>query len=117
MRKPELGGRLVVSNLAIPHGGTQQSLSRGGGSGAGCNGRLDRQAWLDEQLDAAWQRCNGAGQRGTIALEATYDEIVDFTLTAPSDTALTTCMRAQIWALELPSDFFEDRSNWIVELC
>jgi hypothetical protein len=98
-------------------GGGGTGSGSGVGSGAGFGGRLDRQAWLDEQLGGAWERCGGAGQRGTIVLETTYDELVDFALTAPADTALVTCMRAQTWALVLPvDDFIDERANWTVEI-
>jgi hypothetical protein len=112
-----------------PGEGNTGLIGKGGGggtgrgygiaSGAGFGGRLDRQAWLDEQLNASWLHCGGAGQRGTLALETTYDELVDFVL-APVGTvevAPTTCMRQQTWDRQLPaSDFIEDRASWTVEL-
>lgn len=109
--------RLPTQGLIGKGGGGGTGSGYGIGSGAGFGGRLDRQAWLDDQLGAAWQRCGGAGQRGTITLETTYEEIVDFTLTGPTDLALTTCMSSQIWALLLPADdFVDDRTNWKIEL-
>jgi hypothetical protein len=111
--RDELGPGLIGKG----GGGGSGRSARGEVHGAGFGGRLDRQAWLDEALRSAWLRCGGAGQRGTLALEATYDEIVDFALTGTAELALSSCMREQTWALTLPStDFIEDRSNWTVEL-
>lgn len=131
----------VTSYLAIEPGArpsaeglTERELNRGlvgkgggGGTGrgrgsrrsAGFGGRLDRQAWLNEQLNAAWLHCGGAGLRGVLTLEATYEELVDFVLTPidPVDAALTTCMGERTWALLLPaSDFIEDRLTWTIDL-
>jgi hypothetical protein len=100
-------------------GGGGSGRGYGYASGAGFGGRLDRQAWLDEQLSGAWLDCGGAGHRGTLVLEATYEEIVDFVLTSIDsvDVALTTCMRERTWGLWLPgSDFVADRSIWTIEL-
>lgn len=100
-------------------GGGGTGAGYGIGSGAGFGGRLDRQAWLDEQLNAAWLRCGGAGIRSVLSLETTYDEIVAFGLrdVGKIDLAVTTCMRERTWALVLPTeDFIEDRLLWGVEL-
>lgn len=135
-----LGGAVspVTSYLAIEPGvrPSAEGLERGqntgligkdgcGGTGAGYGsvrgapfgGRLDRQAWLDEQLHAAWRACGGAGQAGTIELESTFEEVVDFTLPGSGDLALTTCMEARLWALWLPAtDFIDSRRTWTVTL-
>jgi hypothetical protein len=120
--RPSAGGLPLDQEIAgwIGKGGGG-GVGRGYGNarGAGFGGRLDRQAWLDEQLHAAWLHCGGEGQRGKLVLETTYDEIVDFALTSitKADVARDTCMQAQTWALLLPAgDFSDDRAHWTVEL-
>ncbi|MFO7565997.1 MAG: VWA domain-containing protein [Enhygromyxa sp.] len=126
--RPSVEGLLGAGNIGLigKGGGGAVLRESGRSSGVAFSGRLDRQAWLDEQLNAAWRYCGAARQSAqprsgakpaTVELEATYDEIVDFELSGVVDPALSTCMQSRTWALLLPTeDFVEDRSRWIVEL-
>lgn len=117
--RPSAEGLEYEDNVGLisKGGGGGTGIGYGRGSGAAFGGRRDRQVWLDEQLGAAWRLCGGAGRQATLELEATYDEIVDFTLTGAGDPAVGTCMQSRTWALLLPSeDFDDDRSRWTVQL-
>lgn len=97
-------------------GGTGSGYA--GGRSAGFGGRLDRQAWLESELASRWERCGGTG-RARLQLEATFEEIVDFSLyiPGPNIAALAACMCEATWALWLPAaDFVDPRSRWTVAL-
>lgn len=102
-------------------------IGRGGGGGTGTgygrststgfSGRLDRQTWLEDQLDSFRQNCRSTDAL-TITLETTYDEIVDITTTQPpAPAALITCIREATWSLLLPTgDFTDPRARWTIKL-
>lgn len=97
-------------------GGTGSGYGRGRSAGFG--GRLDRQAWLESELAGRWERCGGTG-RARLELEATFEELVDFSLhiPGPNIATLAACMCEATWTLWLPAaDFVDPRSRWTVVL-
>jgi hypothetical protein len=77
---------------------------------------LDREAWLQDQLGRAWQRCGGKPNTATVDFETTMQEVVavgTVSQIAP-DPILTRCLTEAVWALALPSDFREPWNVWSV---
>lgn len=109
---PDAGGLLGKGG----GGGWSSGYNRGRSVGFG--GRLDRQAWLEDEIADRWERCEGTG-RARLVLETTFEEVVDFSLYIPGTeiAKVAACMCEAIWGLWLPAaDFVAPRSRWTVVL-
>jgi hypothetical protein len=81
--------------------------------------QVDRQAYLDQQLGAAWRVCGGPKHTATATFETTRAEIVDVVGVSQrerSDPALRQCLEEAVWELELPGAFTEDWNVWKVDV-
>ncbi|MEZ4427999.1 MAG: VWA domain-containing protein [Nannocystaceae bacterium] len=79
----------------------------------------DRQGFLNRALADAWRACGAGDRSASVALETTYQEVVDVTSVAingAADPVLQLCLREAVWGLDLPAMFNQSRSSWAVRL-
>lgn len=105
----EWGGRGSAGGVGIGalvgHG--HGSLLRGAGGAP----IVDREAWLRGQLLSFMKSCAPAAKEVTASLESTLDEVVDVgrvELAPTRDAKAESCVREEIWKLELPTGSFDN---------
>jgi len=86
-----------------------------GGGGRGL-AALDRDAWLQDQLARAWQRCGGMPDSATVDFETTLHEVVSVGSVRQlnPDAILGRCLSEAVWGLALPANFNEEWNVWTV---
>ena len=105
--------------------GVGQGGSIGHGTGAGF-GRVasqvfDFQAYLHNSLADAWKACGGGARRLEIKVETTGREVVDVPTSVVTggggSAGVAACMAEAAWALDLPTEFTQNRGDvWTVRL-
>ncbi|HEY3494611.1 MAG TPA: vWA domain-containing protein [Polyangiaceae bacterium] len=104
-----LGGGFGAGQVGVRSGGTTVS---------GRGPALDRQAFLDRTLADDYRRCGGRPGTATVTFETTAAEIAHVQTLAvkDADKLVEACLRESLWALVLPTAFYEPWNSWSVNL-
>lgn len=100
---------------------------RGEGIGLGSIGTIghgsglapDRERFLRDALEQAFQRCPAGAKTATVSLETTSDEVVDVPavqLGGAPDAAVIKCLEEAAWELTLPGSFVEAWARYDVRV-
>jgi hypothetical protein len=94
-------------------GGVGHGFGTGHGSLFGSGGApiVDKAVWLRSQLGSILKTCAPSAKEVTASLESTLDEIVDVgrvELAPARDAKAESCVREEIWKLELPARTFDE---------
>jgi hypothetical protein len=94
-------------------GGTGQGFGSGSGRllGSTRGTIVDKNAWLRAQLTGFLKRCAPSANEVSTRLESTLDEIVEVgevELAPARDAKAESCVREEIWKIDLPAATFKD---------